>query len=255
MVIPNKLSSPSLRKDADFEGETFSVGADEVTCVLTTDSLQLKGSRPASGQCTIVERLNSRWDIKSLIDLKAVQKALSNKTTIQKLGRAKNVDEILDLLALTEIRMLADYSELQAQTYVKGHILSEKLGGMGVNANLTPMSASSNSNYRRSFEAGLIKHLGKLEKEEDQTGYRVRIRFHAKCKGNMKPWWGSSATKETANMLKRIPKSLDASWRFDSFFRDGKPSERIPRTKIPKAVAKDMPLAMGFKPEKYSLDL
>lgn len=255
MVIPNKLSSPSLRKDAVFEGETFSVGADEVTCVLTTDSLRLKGSRPSSGQCTIVERLNSRWDIKSLVDLKAVQKSLSNKSTLQKLGRAKSVDEILDLLALTEIRMLADYSELQAQTYIKGHILSEKLGGMGINANMTPMSASSNSTYRKSFESGLIKHLERLKKEEDKTGYRVRVRFHAKCKGNMKPWWGSNATKETTNMLKKLPKSLEASWRFDSFFRDGKTNERIPRTKVPKTVAEKMPLAMKFKPVKYSLNL
>ncbi len=254
MVVQNIFKS-TKRSDVVFEGEKFSTGADEVTCVLTTDSLKLKGSPPASGHCNIVERFNSRWDVKDLIDLSAVQKALANKTTLQKLAKAKSVEKILELLALSEIHMLADYSELQAQTYVKGHILSEQLGGPGTNVNLTPMSASSNSTYYSKFESKLIRLLEDVKKEEKVTGYRVRVRFHAKCKGAMKPWWGSGASKETTRMLSKLPKTLQASWRFDSFFRDGKPTERIPRTKLPPSVVKKMPVATGIKPFSIPLDL
>ncbi len=254
MVVQNIFKS-SKRSDVIFEGEKFSTGADEVTCILTTDSLKIKGSSPASGHCSIVERFNSRWDVKDLIDLSAVQKALSSKSTLEKLAKAKSVDKILELLALGEIHMLADYSELQAQTYIKGHILSEKLGGPGTNANLTPMSASSNSSYYSKFESKLIRLLQEVKKEEKATGYRVRVRFHAKCKGGMKPWWGSGATKETTRMLSKLPRTLEASWRFDSFFRDGKPAERIARSKLPPTVAKKMPLATGIKPFKLPLNL
>ncbi len=253
MVVANKFTS-SRRADVVFEGEKFSTGADEVTCILTTDSLKQKGSSPATGHCAIVERFNSRWDVKDLIDLAAVQKALSSKSTLQKLAKANSVDKILELLALTEIQMLSDYSELQAQTYIKGHILSEKLGGPGTNVNLTPMSASSNSTYYSAFESKLIKSLQDFRKEEKASGYRVRVRFHAKCSGGMKPWW-SSASKETSRMLSKLPRTLKASWRVDSFFKDGKPSERIAKSKLPASAAKKMPKATGAKPVTYPLAL
>ncbi|WP_171129938.1 MULTISPECIES: DNA/RNA non-specific endonuclease [unclassified Ruegeria] len=253
MAIPNKFTS-SRRSDVVFEGEKFSTGADEVTCILTTDSLKLKGSSPASGHCAIVERFNARWDVKDLIDLGAVQKALSNKSTLQKLARANSVEKILELLALSEIHMMADYSELQAQTYIKGHILSEKLGGPGTNANLTPMSASSNSTYYSGFESKLIKKLQEIRKEEKASGYRARVRFHAKCKGSMKPWWGG-ASKETVRMLSKLPRTLEASWRLDSFFPDGKPNERLAKSQLPADASKKMPKTLATKAESYTLAL
>ncbi len=254
MVLKNTFKF-SKRNDITFEGEKFSVGANEVSCTLTTDSLSQKGSPPKAGQCTIVERFNSRWDVKDLIDVKEVQKALSKKSTLAALASASSVDKILDLLALSEIRMLADYSEFQAQTFKKGHILSQSLGGPGTNQNLTPMSASANAIYRNSFEAKLIKLLEAIKKEEQQSGYCVRIKFYAKCVGNKKPWWNGQATEETKRMLRGLPKSIDANWRFDSFFRKGKTSERIAKSALPPSVAKKMPVATKIKPPNFSLDL
>ena len=106
-----------------FEGESFCRGADHAEAVLTTSDLR-KGTKPQSSACTIVDRFNANWDVKSLINFDDVKKAVSSKDVLAQLSHLKDPNKILKLLALDQVAMLADYSELKAQSFVKGHLVA-----------------------------------------------------------------------------------------------------------------------------------
>jgi len=55
--------------------------------------------------------------------------------------------------------------------------------------------------------------------------------------------------------LSKPPRTLKASWRVESFFKDGKPSERIAKSKLPASEAKKMPKATRAQPVTYALAL
>jgi len=234
----------SARSDVKFEGDSFSVGADSVSCLLTTDDLKSSYGAPKKGQCTIVERINTEWDVKDLIDIELVKKALSRKSTVTKIAKSNSVSEILEHLGLKEIAMVADYNELQAQTFVKGHILNGSLGGPGDNCNLIPMTSSANSSYRHGCEAKLIKLLELAKKAENackksnlKRELRVKVKFTARCSGARKPWWGSP-TNEFKTMLGKLPAKLIVSYYVEEYFLRDKPNVRVGKSKLDPAEKK-----------------
>ncbi|OBY27046.1 DNA/RNA non-specific endonuclease [Leisingera sp. JC1] len=213
------------RSAVTFEGKRFSAGAHKVSCTLTTSSLTAAGSKPKSSACQIVDRWNTEWDVKDLFDINDIKKALSSKTTLKKIASESDAQKILELLGLYEIAMLTDYNELQAVSYIKGHLLNENLGGPGSDDNLTPMTKSANSTYYHKFEKGLILALKAAKLAEAKSKYTVRVAFSAECSGALKPWWGDP-TRETANMLKRLPRKVTASYKLKGYYPKAKPGPR-----------------------------
>ncbi|UWQ52405.1 DNA/RNA non-specific endonuclease [Leisingera caerulea] len=242
----------TVGSNVSFEGKSFSTGATKVTCILTTDNLSIKGGGPKPGACKIVNRLNTNWDVRSLIDIKNVQAALKDKTTLKKLSEASSVDKILSLLGLEEIAMLADYSELQAQKYVKGHLLAQGLGGPGDDRNLTPMSSRCNFRYSTVFEGKMIAAIREAKQIEEKSNFRVKFQFTAECSGHKTSWW--RATKETKAMLNGLPATLIASCVPIGFFKENPKNEKIAYSKLPDIAKKQFrKFQKGIGPCKIAL--
>ncbi|WP_411351009.1 DNA/RNA non-specific endonuclease [Leisingera aquaemixtae] len=249
----------SVRRSAvTFEGKRFSAGAQKVTCLLTTGCLTTAGSKPMPSACQIVDRWNTEWDVKDLFNINDIKKALSSKTTLKKIATERNAHKILELLGLYEIAMLTDYNELQAVNYIKGHLLNEYLGGPGTDDNLTPMTQSANSTYYHRFEKGLILALKAAKLAEVKSEYFVRVAFSAECSGALKPWWGDP-TRETANMLKRLPRKVTASYELKGYYLSAKPGPRgLAFKALPPAEQKIFAKANGLfgtGAKSYTLDL
>lgn len=214
-----KPSGMSTRK-ATFDGNPFELGVasgQTLEVELTTDSLSGRGgSAPASNACTIVEEFNTNYDVRSRVDIKEVRKRLGRPATMKRIMRAKKPGPVLEALGLEGLLMLADYNQLNASRFIKGHLLAQSLGGRGDNANMTPMDRSANALWSNSFEQPVRNALKAALPLQKSLKQKVVIVYTVKVDGKMKPWF-PNATDETRDLLAQLPSRLIGSIKVKGF--------------------------------------
>ncbi len=230
---PGLVKKPKLG-NLKFGRNPFSCGATGGTLehILSTDNLSGKGgSSPKPGQCTIVDEFSTNYDIKDHVDLDRVKKALAKTESVKKIVAATSPQKMLELLGLHGLLLMADYNELDSANFVKGHLLPERLGGPGTNENLTPMCQSANSLWSAGFEKPVISELKMAQKVEEDSDFRILVRYVVQLKGSMKPWF-SNPTPATKAMLSQLPAAIVGKATLAGFVAKGKSAKAISAAEV-----------------------
>ncbi len=181
-------------------------GGRAAIATLTSTCLD-RGQSASKSECVIVDEFNTNWNVRDFVNVSDVAAAVSS-LDVKKIERMRSVDSLLKELKLTGVLELADYAELNAQRWVRGHLLAQKLGGSGKAENLVPLDRNKNAVMER-FETALYSFFKAAKNAEKMLSNKhfVRVQLTVKADGSMSPWF-SNCTDRVKRKLKKLPEKI-----------------------------------------------